>query len=82
MADIVDGKDCPRGAEGRVFEVLCAQQDGNECRLPIVAVENIRDAEDLGCFENCAAEEGEAFGIIRKVAGRGSIEPFAVKKGG
>ena len=64
-----------------VFGVLRAQQDGNQRGLPVVAVENLRDAENLRGFQHGAGEQGEALGVVGIVARRGAVERIAVEEG-
>src|SRR5205814_731853 len=58
--------------------VVGAQQHRNECRLPVVAMENVRDAELLGSFEHRTRVHGEAFGVVAIVAGWRLVEALAI----
>ena len=55
------------------------QQDGNQRRLPVVAVKNVGHAEDLRGLQHGAAEQREALGIVVIVAQRRAVERIAVE---
>src|ERR1700690_88022 len=47
VSNVVDGENNAAIAEGRVFDVLGSQQDWNQARLPVMAMENVGYAENL-----------------------------------
>ena len=78
IADVMDGEDRWDSLECRVLVVQGAQENGNQSGLPVVAMEDIRHAEDFGGFQNSAAIEGEALGIVMIIAERGAVESVAI----
>lgn len=68
IRSIVDGEHGGGAAQQRVSRIGGAQVERDESRLPIVDVEDVGDAELLGGFQYGAAEEAEAFGVVRVVA--------------
>ncbi len=64
--------------EHGVFIVQGAQENGNQSGLPVMAMENIGQAEDFGGLENGAAVECEALGIVMVVAKRSAIESLTI----
>ncbi len=68
------GIPCERG----VFVVKSAQENGNQRGLPVVAMEDIRHAENFGGFQNGAAVECEALGIVMVIAERSAVESVAI----
>ena len=76
----MDGEDGSGVAEDGVEVVDGAQIDGDHGRLPIVDMEDVRDAELLGGFERRAAEESEALPVVEIFAGLGAVGRFAVEE--
>ena len=79
IAHVVDGEDSADVPEGGVLRIDRAQQHRNQRRLPIVAVKNLRHAENLRRFEHGAGEQSEAFGVIGIIAGGCAVERVAVE---
>ena len=70
ISHVVNGEDGADVAEGWVFGVLRAQQNGDERGLPVVAVKNLRHAQNFRSFQHGAGEQREALGVVGIVAGR------------
>ena len=80
VSHVVDGEDGGHVAEGGVFGVLRAQQDGHQRGLPVVAVKDLGHAENLRSFQHGAGKQGEALGVVGIVAGGGAVKGVAVEK--
>ena len=81
IADVVDGEDRGNSLERGVLVVQGAQENGNQRGLPVVAMEDVGHAEDLGGLQNGAAIQGEALGIVMIVAQRSAVESIAIVEG-
>src|SRR5262249_8022848 len=68
ISDVVNRKHNSGVAECRIFRELSFQQYWNKRGLPVMAMKNLRDSENLGSLENGATEKREPLGIVRKVA--------------
>ena len=74
VAGVVDGEDdAGVGNAGRHWR-RGAQIDGNKRGLPVVDVEDLRDTELLGGFEDGAAVEAEALPVVGELATLGAVE--------
>ncbi len=73
-------KTAGHGAERGVFGVERFQQNGHQRRLPVVAVEDVGGAEDLGGLQHRAREQGEALGVVGIVARGRAVELLAVEE--
>jgi hypothetical protein len=77
VADVMNGKDGSSLFQRRHVAVEGLEINGRKARLPIIAVDNVRPYLQ-SCFQDGAAEEGEAFGIVFIIASWGAIEIFTV----
>src|SRR5208282_1986064 len=75
----MNGEDAGDARKCRVLGVKRLPQYGNQRRLPIVAVKHIGHTENLGGFQNGAAEQGEALSVVVIVAQRRTVERIAVE---
>ncbi len=73
VSHVVNGEDRPGVPEGRVFDILGAKQHRDHGRLPIMAMKNIGHTENLRSFDHRPTKQGEALGIVRKIARGGAI---------
>jgi hypothetical protein len=65
--------------KGGIFSVDGAKQNWHQSGLPVVAVKNVRHAQDFRRLQNGSGKQGEALGIVGIVPGRGAIESVAVE---
>ena len=72
VSHVVDRKDGGDFAECRVLGVERAQHHRHQRGLPVVAVKDMRDAQNFGGFEHGAREQGEALGVVGIIARRRS----------
>src|SRR5262249_41252709 len=80
VAQVVDGKNRKGVTEDRVGGVTGAQQHGNKRRLPVVTVEDVRHAGNLGRLHYRSRIQREALGIVRVIAGGGAVQGLAVEE--
>src|ERR1700675_75762 len=66
----------------RVGGVQRAQKDGNECRLPVVAVEHVGGPNVFGDFDRSAAKFAVTLGVVGKISRAGAVHSFAVEVAG
>ncbi len=67
-------------AQHGISRVDGAQIDRNQRGLPVVDVEDCRDAELLGGFNDGAAEQAKALPVVGIVAALGAVKLLAVKE--
>ena len=82
ISHVVDGEDCGHVAEGWVFGVLGAQQDGDERGLPVVAVKNLGHAKNFRSLQHGAGKQSKALGVVGIIAGGSPVKRIAIKKRG
>ena len=75
----MNGEDARDAGERGILVIQGLQQYGNQRSLPVVAVKNVGNAEDLGGLQYGAREQREALGIVVIVAQRGAVESIAVE---
>ena len=79
IGQIVNGQHHRQVARDRVFAVLRAHQQRNQRRLPIVAMNHIRQPDALHEFDGGAAIFGEALGVVRIIDAFLAIELLAIE---
>ncbi len=80
VAAVVDSQHHARAAQHRVSVVDGAQVDGDGRRLPVVHMENIRHAKQLGGLKNRPRKQAEPLPVVGKFAVPGSIELESAKQ--
>jgi len=75
----VNGKDGADIAESGVLGVNSSQKDRNERRLPVMAMEDLRNSQNFGGFKDGAGKQCEALGIVGIVPGSSSVEGIAIE---
>ncbi len=77
---VVNGQDRRGAAQQRVGRVSGFEIDGNERRLPVVYVKNLRDADGLRGLNHRPAKEAESLSIVRIVSALGAIKFLPIKE--
>ena len=79
VTEIVNREDHRQRTHHGIVGVLHAQQNGNERRLPIVAVNHVRQPNALREFDRGPRELREPLGVVAIVAGLVAVEVVAVE---
>ena len=79
VSHVVDGENGGDFAKRGIFGIERAQHHRHQRGLPVVAVEYVGHAQNLGGFQHGPRKQGEAFGVVGIVAGRGAVERVAVE---
>ncbi len=79
VAHVVDGEDRAHFVESRVFGVDGAEQNRNQGRLPVMAMKNMRGAQNFRGFQHGAGEQGKALGVVGIVSGGRTIEGITIE---
>src|ERR1700756_2859223 len=75
----MDGEHIGDVLEGGIFGVKGAQHHGHKSRLPVVAVEDLRNAEDLRSLDHGTGKHGEALGVVGIIAGGRSVKRVTIE---
>src|SRR5579872_6912140 len=80
IADVVDGKYRGHILEHRITGIAASQQDGHQGRLPVVAMENVRRAQDLRGLQDRPRVQRKTLGVVGVIARGCAIQSVTLEE--